>query len=71
MKMGDLFVINRADIFSVYPQLFLEILNADKQTKISAKECINLPSDGDYQERVYYRLLAIQKEINDMLDSGM
>lgn len=69
--MGDLFVINRADIFSVYPQIFSEILNAEIQKKISTKDLVSLPSDSDYQERVYYRLLAVQKEINDLIDSGM
>ena len=73
--MGDLFVISGADIFAIYPKIFSEILKAEnsKRTKegLLIKDFIHLPSDGDYQERVYYRLLAVQKDINDLIDSGM
>lgn len=68
--MGDLFVINRADIFSVYPQIFSEILSAESARRAPSKEVASLPSDAEYQERVYYRLLAVQKGINDLIDGG-
>lgn len=73
--MSDLFVISRADIFAVYPKILANILKAEelKRTKDGtlSRDFIPLPTDGDYQERVYYRLLAVQKGINDLIDSGM
>lgn len=73
--MGDLFVISRADIFAVYPKILGQILEAEeiKRTKDGTLsfEFIPLPTDNDYQERVYYRLLTVQKGINDLIDSGM
>lgn len=73
--MGDLFVISRADIFAVYPKILGQILEAEeiKRTKDGAlaRDFIPLPTDSDYQERVYYRLLTVQKGINDLIDSGM
>lgn len=73
--MGDLFVISRANIFAIYPKILENILNAEnlKRNREGAlkKDYVNLPTDSDYQERVYYRLLAVQKSINDLLDSGV
>lgn len=69
--MGDLFVISRADIFAIYPQILTTILAAENAKRNFIKEFINLPTDSDYQERVYYRLLAVQKAINDLIDSGV
>lgn len=69
-NMGDLFVISRADIFAIYPQILTTILAAENAKRIFIKDFINLPTDSDYQERVYYRLLAVQKAINDLIDSG-
>lgn len=68
--MGDLFVISRADIFAIYPQILATILAAENAKRNLIKDFINLPTDSDYQERVYYRLLAVQKAINDLMDSG-
>lgn len=68
--MGDLFVISRADIFAIYPQILTSILAAESAKRNFIKDFINLPTDSDYQERVYYRLLAVQKAINDLIDSG-
>lgn len=73
--MGDLFVISRADIFAIYPKILTTIINADQLKRatdgILLKDFIYLPTDNDYQERVYYRLLAVQKSINDLIDSGV
>lgn len=73
--MSDLFVISRADIFAVYPNILSSILRGEeiKRSKdgILLRDFIPLPTDSDYQERVYYRLLAVQKGINDLIDSGM
>lgn len=73
--MGDLFVISRADIFAIYPKILAGILSAEDAKRARegglAKDFIHLPTDSDYQERVYYRLLAVQKNINDLLDSGV
>lgn len=68
-------MISRADIFAVYPKILANILQSEehKRTKdgILSRDFIPLPTDSDYQERVYYRLLAVQKDINDLIDSGM
>lgn len=68
--MGDLFVISRADIFAIYPQILATILATENAKRNFIKDFINLPTDSDYQERVYYRLLAVQKAINDLMDAG-
>uniref|UniRef100_A0A1A9WQ06 SAM-dependent MTase RsmB/NOP-type domain-containing protein n=1 Tax=Glossina brevipalpis TaxID=37001 RepID=A0A1A9WQ06_9MUSC len=62
---NNLFFLSLADIFSVYPQIFKEVIS-DKQ-KLSE---VYLPSDADWQEKMYYVLLEVQKKVNDALDSG-
>lgn len=73
--MGDLFVISRADIFAVYPKILALILQAEENQRAKdgalSRDFILLPTDSSYQERIYYRLLAVQKGINDLIDSGM
>lgn len=73
--MSDLFVISRADIFAIYPKILSNILYDEelKRAKdgILSRDFIPLPTDSDYQEKVYYRLLCVQKGINDLIDSGM
>lgn len=74
--MGDLFVINRADIFAVYPRIFETILDAEdtfhvKDGSSSASDIIILPTNSDYQDRIYSHLLAIQKAVNDSINIGM
>ncbi|XP_031633541.1 uncharacterized protein LOC116347169 [Contarinia nasturtii] len=73
--MSDLFVISRADIFAIYPKILANILHREelKRAKdgVLTQDFIPLPTDNDYQERVYYRLLAVQKGINDLIDSGI
>lgn len=73
--MSDLFVISRADIFAVYPKILAHILHDEELKRVKdgvlLRDFIPLPTDSDYQERVYYRLLAVQKGINDLIDSGM
>lgn len=68
-------MISRADIFAIYPKILANILKAEEQKRTRdsslSRDFIPLPTDGDYQERVYYRLLAVQKGINDLIDSGM
>lgn len=55
---------------SIYSQIFKRISIEDKNDSAFGKSPFILPSDADYQERVYYRLLSAQKEINDLIDSG-
>lgn len=73
--MSDLFVLSRADIFAIYPKILANILQCEELKRVKegilAQDFIPLPTDHDYQERVYYRLLAVQKGINDLIDSGM
>lgn len=62
---NNLFFLSLADIFSVYPQIFKEIISNEQ------KLCkVYLPSDADWQEKMYYMLLEIQKKVNHALDSG-
>lgn len=71
----DLFLVSRADIFAIYPQILKEILHSEElrrsQTGQLATDHVLLPSDPDFQDRVYYRLLAVQKRINEQVESGM
>lgn len=73
--MSDLFVISRADIFAIYPKILANILHGEELKRAKdgslTRDFIPLPTDSDYQERVYYRLLTVQKGINDLIDSGM
>lgn len=73
--MSDLFVISRADIFAIYPKILSELLQSEEKKRAKdghlPKDFIPLPTDNDYQERIYYRLLTVQKAINDLIDSGM
>lgn len=70
----DLFLVSRADIFAIYPKILREILEKDEQKRAKVgylpKDHVQLPSDMDFQDRVYYRLLAVQRAINEQVDSG-
>lgn len=72
----DLFIVSRADIFSIYPKILKELLQAEETEftnvdGVLSRNLIYLPSDIEVQERIYYRLLKLQKEINRLLESGM
>lgn len=73
--MMDLFLVGSADIFAIYPKLLRDILLAEDAKRLQegtlSKDFIFLPSDAEFQEKVYYHLLAVQKEINELLDSGV
>lgn len=75
--MGDLFLVGRADIFAIYPNIFRDLLQVEENARLNTKDGVlpkdflYLPSDLEFQERVYYRLLEVQKEINQLIDSGM
>ncbi|XP_053954013.1 uncharacterized protein LOC128860477 [Anastrepha ludens] len=61
---NQLLFLSLADIFSVYPNIFKELIaTRDKQS------LIYLPSDPEWQERMYYRLLEVQKRVNEAIDS--
>lgn len=70
----DLFLVSRADIFAIYPKILKEILHSEEQKRAQdgylPKDHVQLPSDVDFQDRVYYRLLAVQRTINEQVDSG-
>ena len=72
---NQLFFLSLADIFSVYPKIFRELIsNEDIKRKTEgklAKDHIYLPSDEEWLERVYSRLLDVQKKVNEALESGM
>lgn len=72
----DLFIVSRADIFAIYPKILKELLQAEETDNASENgECVKnfifLPSDIEIQERIYYRLLKLQKEINRLVETGM
>ncbi|KAM7356317.1 putative methyltransferase NSUN7 [Cochliomyia hominivorax] len=62
---NNMFLLSLADIFSVYPQIFNELVADQKYFPE-----IYLPSDTDWQDKMYYMLLEVQKNINEALDSG-
>lgn len=63
---NQLFFLSLADIFSIYPTIFKELIaTRQKQT------LIYLPSDVDWKERMYYRLLEVQKRVNEAIDNGV
>lgn len=70
----DLFLISRAEIFAIYPKIFKEILQSEEQARTKdgfrPNEVVRLPSDNEFQDKVYYRLLAVQKNINDLVEGG-
>lgn len=72
---SKLFLLSLADIFSIYPRIFREIIAAEelKRSREGAlpKDFLYLPSDAEWQERVYYRLLEVQKRINVAIESGL
>lgn len=72
----DLFIVSRADIFAIYPKILKELLQAEETDNASEngeseKNFSCLPSDIEIQERIYYRLLKLQKEINRLVETGM
>lgn len=71
----DLFLVSRADIFAIYPKILLELLEEDNNKRNRdghlIKDIIYLPSDAEFQEKVYYRLLDVQKGINELIESGL
>ncbi|GAB0093934.1 Ubiquitin-protein ligase E3A, N-terminal zinc-binding domain [Sergentomyia squamirostris] len=73
--MGDnLFLISRADIFSIYPKIFNELIAQDEAERQKSggrvtKE-INLPSDYDFKLKVYFRLLDQQRRLNEAEERG-
>lgn len=64
--MNDLVVISHANIFEIYPEIFETILEDERNSGelTFPTNFVPLPTDNDYQERVYYRLLNLQKNIN-------
>lgn len=63
---NQLFFLSLADIFSVYPSIFKELVATRENQTL-----IYLPSDADWQERMYYRLLEVQKRVNETINSGV
>lgn len=73
---GSLFLISRADIFSIYPKIFKELLandDADRQVTPSGrlpKDIFNVPSDYEWKLKVYFRLLEMQRKLNEAEERG-
>lgn len=73
---GSLFLISRADIFSIYPKIFSELLatdDADRQVTPGGrllKDFFNVPSDYDWKLKVYFRLLEMQRKLNEAEERG-
>lgn len=63
---NQLFFLSLADIFSVYPAIFKEQSKKLKKTKQ-----IYLPSDEEWQDKMYYMLLEIQRHVNDSSDESL
>ncbi|XP_034110941.1 uncharacterized protein LOC117572318 [Drosophila albomicans] len=60
---NQLFFLSLADIFSVYPAIFKDVSKQLKKTKQ-----IYLPSDEEWQDKMYYMLLEIQRQVNESAD---
>lgn len=60
--MCDLFVVSGANIFEEYPKVLEEIFSADKN--VPKSKHLSLPSDMDYLDCVYYKMLSIQRSLN-------
>lgn len=60
--MCDLFVLSRANIFEEYPRLLTEIISASK-TNLNNTNFL-LPSDSEYLDCIYYKMLSAQKNVN-------
>lgn len=75
MNGNALFFLSLANIYSLYSKIFREIIEEEdcRRRKLGTlpKDLIFLPSDDDWRESVYYRLLDVQKQINKALDLGM
>lgn len=73
---GSLFLISRADIFSIYPKIFNELLatdDADRQVAPGGrlpKDFFNVPSDYEWKLKVYFRLLEMQRKLNEAEERG-
>lgn len=53
------------DIFAIYPEIFRELVaNQDYYDQI------HLPSDDDWQHKMYLMLLEVQKNINEAIERG-
>jgi len=63
---NQLFFLSLADIFSVYPAIFKEQSKKLKKTKQ-----IYLPSDEEWQDKMYYMLLEIQRHVNESSDDAL
>ena len=69
MIMGDnLLFVSRANIFSIYPKILKKLLIIDDMgySSTSEKNIILLPSDFEWQIKMYFRLLEQQKKINSV-----
>ncbi|XP_043866225.1 uncharacterized protein LOC6586633 [Drosophila mojavensis] len=60
---NQLFFLSLADIFSVYPAIFKERSKQLRKTKQ-----IYLPSDEEWQDKMYFMLLEIQRQVNESSD---
>lgn len=63
---NQLFFLSLADIFSVYPAIFKEVSTQLRKTKQ-----IYLPSDEEWQDKMYYMLLDIQRQVNEQNDENI
>ncbi|XP_055384339.1 uncharacterized protein LOC129613998 [Condylostylus longicornis] len=73
--MSDsLFFISSANIFSIYPTVFKEIFDAEDEKRKNdgplKKDFVYLPSDFEWQDKIYYRLLEEQKQLGIAEESG-
>lgn len=63
---NQLFFLSLADIFSVYPAIFKEVSQQLRKPKQ-----IYLPSDEEWQDKMYYMLLEIQRQVNEQNDENI
>lgn len=77
--MADhLFTVSRADIFEIYPKILKEILTSEELSRLRSsgstatlERAIDIPSDFEWQLKMYFKLLEYQKKINHAVEKGM
>uniref|UniRef100_A0A336M9L1 CSON014079 protein n=1 Tax=Culicoides sonorensis TaxID=179676 RepID=A0A336M9L1_CULSO len=75
--MADhLFTVSRADIFDIYPKILKEILTSEELARLrtgttTLERSIDIPSDFEWQLKMYFRLLEYQKQINHAVEKGI
>lgn len=72
MGVNDLLCVRSSEVFSVYPKILSDILQEEieKLKKGPTGRAILLPSDFEFKQKSYFRLLEKQRRINAAIERG-